>query len=229
MSYLTFPDGLGAEAPRPLDLAHHLGDPAPVFLALVGDRSAPEQFLTLVTMHPHDSRLLHHLGLAAAAKIIRQLDQRADPADLLPTVQMLVVALGAVFANDDFWIGWWSTRNRHYDVRLKGDDIRKARDTLRQFWAGWIRRHLGDAAATAFAVELDAARMVQQAGGLPCGGDPPRALVLGPQGVRLLNLTDRMARWAGTTSSPEVRIASRSSPSLPPSSASSATRRRSSR
>lgn len=176
-------------------IAEALGSDGPVFSARLGDYSqAIAHLWTHLQETPNDVVGMHHMALAAAAKIAVEADQAED---LSWVWDRLIIGLGVVFTSDDFWHSWFVHRRAVYNVTQ--EDVQTARSAVQSYWIDSIRAQTGSARdlELEFQLELMGARAAAAAGGIPLGGGKPgRRAIVGPIGVRELGLGHDVARWS---------------------------------
>jgi hypothetical protein len=172
-------------------IAGALGEDEGIFYALAEDYdSALRVFEREAQARPWDPTNLHRIGLAAAGKIARGSEAWSP----------LLLAWGAVFADDRFWHGWWAARRECYQVSselMSSEQIYDARLRLRRFWMEELKsKFLDDPQMEArFQAELNGARAVHAGGGIVLGDSGIERAVLGLLAARSLGLSDAVARW----------------------------------
>lgn len=183
-----------------------LGEDAGILYALTRNYDAAiERFTELARRAPWDARALHHLGLAAYAKV----HLNPDSYEVSDAWETVAVAWGAVFADTRFWRSWWSQRRRVYPIPDE-DLISGARSKLR----GHLLEELKSAAdrdvgvADVFRIELNAARATGALNGIPIDAGPQHRAVVGPRGVALLGLEKALAEWIATFAPQDLARAS---------------------
>lgn len=150
---------------------------------------------------PDNARLLHHLGLAAAAQIHAggrdPLNVDDDIVDFTQAWDRIVYAWGAVFADDRFWHQWWIDRQEVYQVSKA--QVSEARRRIERYWLDELKS-AGEGVRDhdlLFQTEVNGARAVSAAGGIPLKNGERRVIV-GPMGARALGLQADVAEWAAT-------------------------------
>ena len=182
-------------------IAERLGEDAALFFRQMKMHDAAmKQLETQAAKEADNPRLLHHLGLAAAAQIHAGGD---DFADFSPSWDRIVYAWGAIFADDRFWHQWWIDRQEVYQVSKA--QVSQARRRIERYWLDELKS-TGDAAREydlLLQTEINAARAVAAArtegesGGIPLKSGERRAIV-GPMGARALGLQADVMEWVAT-------------------------------
>lgn len=172
------------------DLANGLGDDAAVFLALQADYDAAmERFSNEIRTDPSNYVALHHLGLAAAARVLNAKGSLSD--DLSNTYSVLVASLAAVLADDRFWHEWWVDRYQTYGKPIFQDQINDVRLQVQSFWSNHLKSTLEAQSGleVLFEAELRGAQAAQKRSCISAKNGSAH-VVMGLMGARLFRLTD---------------------------------------
>ncbi|HEV7377632.1 MAG TPA: CHAT domain-containing protein [Pyrinomonadaceae bacterium] len=190
------------------ELVSELKEDGGIFLVLRKDYDqAINFFLREAAARPYDVITLHHLGIAAAAKIHLLEEQGGDDDQLAQAWEYLILGWAAVFANDSFWHYWWSSRRRIYDIAVSSQEIQDARSQLQRLWFERIKSATDICAGldTTFQVELNGALVVNTGKGIPLPEHPNEVAVVGFIGAKSLGLLDAVSRWTASFDSESLR------------------------
>ena len=183
------------------ELVAELKEDAGVFLVLRKDYDqAISFFLQEAAARPHDLFTLHHLGLAAAAKIQVLQEQGRDDDQLVQAWENLICGWAAVFANDSFWHDWWATRRRIYDCPISSQEIEDARLQLQRLWLDRIKSatDICPGLDVVFRAELSGALAANAGKGIPLPDHPGEVAVVGLFGAKSLRLLSAVADWTAS-------------------------------
>jgi tetratricopeptide (TPR) repeat protein len=183
------------------ELVSQLKEDAGIFLVLRKDYDqAIAFFLQEASARPYDATSLHHLGVAAAARIHLVEEQGGDDDQLAQAWEYLILGWAAVFANDTFWHDWWATRRRIYGCPISSQQIDDARLQLQRLWLERIRSatDICPGLDITFRAELNGAMAINGGKGVPLAEHPGELAVVGLFGATTLGLLDAVANWTAS-------------------------------
>lgn len=183
------------------ELVAALKEDAGVFLVLRRDYDlAITCFMQEAAARPYDVVTLHHLGLAAAAKVQLLQEQGRDDDQVVQAWETLICAWAAVFANDSFWHTWWSNRMRIYDCQITSKQIEDARLHLQRLWLDRIKSSTDTCPGldVMFRAELNGAMAVNAAKGIPVTDGPGENAVVGLCGAKSLGVLNAVSDWTAS-------------------------------
>ena len=180
------------------ELVSELKEDGGIFLLLRKDYDqAISFFLQEAVTHPYNVTALHHLGVAAAAKIHWLEELGGDDDQLAQAWEYLILGWAAVFASDRFWHDWWVARRQVYGISISNQEIQDVRLHLQRFWFERIKAVTDICAGLdiTFHAELNGASAVNAGKGIPLPEHPGEVAVVGFIGAKALGLLDAVARW----------------------------------
>lgn len=187
-----------------VDLRRELGADMGIFFALRGrnfDDAAIETLALAARDRPDLPARLHHLGLAAAAKIetvqaAMDNDSQIDADALDKAWEHLIEGWGALFGDEnEFWHHWWRRRRELLDEPISLGQVQNARQRLQHHWTNRIKDSRWDLdLEIKLLAEIRGARVLNNLGGLPLETAGRRA-VLGLRAVRAFGLQETLAQW----------------------------------
>jgi hypothetical protein len=173
-------------------IAERLDEDAALFFRLLNMHEAAFQDLEeRFKRAPDKKRLLHHLGLTAASRLRAESDNYAELSDIW---ERLILAWGALFADDEFWHHWW--RDRDYWKEVNWSQVLEARHRIQRYWLDESKSasEPGRDYNLLFQIEINGARAV--AAGVSQRGE--KRPILGPMGAKAFELQADLAAWVAT-------------------------------
>ncbi|MFL6113625.1 MAG: CHAT domain-containing protein, partial [Catenulispora sp.] len=186
---------------------------APLLALLRGDRDgARDGWRRRLADDPVDMAAAHSLAIVSLADAC-QLENAGSGQEAASLWHDVIATWVALLNGQTYWSAWEKERASCYGHPVTSQDTVTLRPSLSQHLhdvlSGYAEKHaVADRPAQAAAyrellqlleAELDAARVLRDADGLPLGSPDSRTLVCGPMYLRMAGLTERFAAFVAAT------------------------------